>query len=117
MAIADFADADSDTSATVFWTVKAETGVLASASGTASMGIGGSIPSGPNPSGTKWQTCRNNVIYFHQRADGTAIDEKYVNRMLSIALTAFKTGSRIRVAINRSESGRCYTSQVFDQGP
>ncbi|MCH9692340.1 MAG: hypothetical protein K0U59_09835 [Gammaproteobacteria bacterium] len=116
VAIANFADAESNMSPAVFWTVKAESGVLASASGSAYIGIGGSIPSGPNPAGTEWQKCKSNIIYFHKKADGTVIDDKYVNRMLSVALTAFKTGSKLRVAIDRDESGRCYTSQVFDQG-
>ncbi len=116
-AIANFADADSNTSAPVYWTVKAEGGVFASANGTAYINISGYVPSGPNPAGTKWQECKSKIIYFYRKADGTAIDDIYVNRMLSVALTAFKTGSKIRVAIDRSESGRCYTSQIFDQGP
>lgn len=98
-----------------FWTVKAK-GIHTTTSGTSAIFIGGYKPTGPNPADTVWEGCHQNFIYFHQRADGEKVDEQYVDRMLSIALAAFKTDSYIRVGINRSESGRCYTSQVFNQG-
>jgi hypothetical protein len=53
---------------------------------------------------------------MHKTADGTAIDDKYADRMLTIALAAYKTDSRIRVKIERDDSGSCYTNQIYDQG-
>lgn len=102
--------------AAVYWTVKADNGIYSTSAGTAAINIGNYIPTGPNPAGTVWEECSNNWIYFHKKADGTLIEEKYVDRMLSIALAAYKTNSNIRVGIDRDASGKCYTSQIFDQG-
>nr|VFK81340.1 MAG: hypothetical protein BECKSD772D_GA0070982_13152 [Candidatus Kentron sp. SD] len=102
--------------ATVYWTVKAENGVHTTSSGMVAINIGNYQPTGPNPSSTVWEACSHNWIYLHKAADGTIIEDKYVDRMLSVALAAYKTDSRIRVAIDRDASGRCYSAQVFDQG-
>jgi hypothetical protein len=55
-------------------------------------------------------------VYFHITAENERVEEKYIDRMLSVALSAFKTGSSVRLAIKRSETGKCYTSQIFDMG-
>lgn len=104
------------THAAVFWTVKAA-GVHTSTSGTVAINIGPNIPTGPNPSGTEWVSCTSNWVYFHKRADGSSVEEKHVDRMLSVAISAFKTGGRLRLAINRDSNNKCYTAQIFDQGP
>ena len=99
-----------------FWTATAD-GIYSTADGTTAINLNNTIPDSPNPAGTVWEPCRDNWIYFHQYEDGTAIDSEHINRMLSIALSAVKTYSRIRIGITRSESNRCYTSQIFDVGP
>lgn len=105
----------SQSHSTVFWSVKA-TGIHTTTDGTAAINIGSSEPVAPNPSETVWAACHQNFIYFHKKADGELVSDAYVNRMLSVAMGAFKTDSWIRVGLNRSESGRCYTSQIFDNG-
>ena len=88
---------------------------MATSDGRVAINIGKYQPTGANPSDAEWVACKDNWIYFNQKYDGTPIDEKYVDRMLSIALAAYKTDSHIRVAITRSDTDRCYTSQIFDQ--
>ena len=100
----------------VFWTVKAQNGVHTTTTGTVAINIGNYSPTGANPAGTEWVDCASNWIYFHKTADGDLVEDKYVDRMLSVALAAYKTDSRIRVGINRDASGKCYTTQIFDQG-
>jgi hypothetical protein len=102
--------------AAVFWTVKATKGILTTSAGTVAINIGDYSPTGPNPAGTEWEDCKNNWIYMHKTADGTAIDDKYVDRMLSVALAAYKTDSKIRVQIERDDTGYCYTAQIYDEG-
>ncbi|WP_444908292.1 hypothetical protein ACJJIR_10315 [Microbulbifer sp. SSSA008] len=98
----------------VYWTVYAWNAVHVTSSGTAAINIGNSNPYNPNPSETLWEPCKDNMIYFHQSADGTLIEEKYVDRMLKVALAAVDfNGSRMRVAIDRDENGNCFTSQVY----
>ncbi|WP_153301718.1 hypothetical protein [Endozoicomonas arenosclerae] len=99
----------------VFWTVKA-TGIHTTTSGTVAINIGSSTPTGANPSGTEWESCDSNWIFFHKKADGSMVNEKYVDRMLSVAMSSFKTGSRLRLGISRDVNGKCYTSQIYDLG-
>lgn len=101
--------------AAVYWTVKVDNGIMATSNGAVAINIGGYQPTGANPSGTEWEACKDNWIYFNKKSDGTLVEDKYVDRMLSIALAAYKTDSHIRVAITRSDTNRCYTSQIFDQ--
>ncbi|PHQ83181.1 MAG: hypothetical protein COB58_10630 [Thalassobium sp.] len=102
--------------ATVFWTVKAEAGVYVTNSGVVAINIGSYVPITPSPIGTAWEPCANGWIYINKKADGSVNDEKYIDRMLSVALAAFKTNSNIRIGIDRDPSGSCYTMQIFDQG-
>lgn len=89
---------------------------MATTAGVVALNIQSYTPTGPNPSNTEWVPCVSNWIYFHQKSDGTAVEDKYIERMLGIALAAFKTNTPIRVAIKRDEAGKCYTSQIFDLG-
>ena len=100
----------------VFWTVKAESGVLVTKTGIAAINIGNFQPLSANPPDTAWIPCEGNWIYFHQEADGTPIDDKLIDRMLSAAFTAFKTDSYIRVGISRNADNFCYSSQIYDSG-
>jgi hypothetical protein len=99
--------------AEVFWTVKTENGVLTSSSGTVAINIGNNTPTSPNPSGTNWNPCNNNWIFLNKTADGSTINSKYIDRMLAVALVAYKTDTAIRVKIERDASNNCYSSQIF----
>ncbi|MCP4748807.1 MAG: hypothetical protein GY874_22150 [Desulfobacteraceae bacterium] len=99
-----------------YWTVKAQNGVIANADGKVLINIGNYQPTGPNPADTVWSSCKSNWIHLHVTADGTEVEKEALNRMLSIAIVAFKTNSRIRVAITRDSLGKCYSSQIFDVG-
>lgn len=100
----------------VYWTTKINGGVHATAGGTVAINIGNYTPTGPNPSNTVWQECKNNWVYLNKKADGTRIEDKYIERMLAIAISAYKTDSRVRLSITRDEAGKCYSSQIYDQG-
>lgn len=100
----------------VYWTVKAEGGVIGTQSGSLGINIKNHQPTGPNPAGTVWESCYQNWIYFHTNEKHEAVDEKHVDRMFAIALAAQKTGNAIRVNVLRDEMGKCYTTQVYDLG-
>lgn len=100
---------------TVYWTIQ-PTGLLTSATGTAGFQLGNNIPINPNPAGTVWVACEGNWLYFHRSASGAATPSPELNRMLAVAIATYKTGSRVRVSVERDAQNRCYTSQVFDQG-
>jgi hypothetical protein len=100
----------------IYWTVKADGGIMTTSSGISATNIASYIPTGLNPSDSIWESCKNNWVYFNKAADGSFFEEKYIDRMLSTALAAYKTNSLIRVAIERDASNNCYSSQVFDQG-
>lgn len=104
------------THSATYWTVKAENGIMATSSGRLAINLGRYIPTGPNPSGTAWEECYQNWIYFNKRADGTLVEEAFADRMYSTALAAYKTDSHIRVSIDRDSGGRCYTTQIYDIG-
>lgn len=107
----------SQSNATEYWTVKAEGGVLAKANGQVAINIGSFQPISPNPPTSVWTSCPSNWIYFHQTVDGAAVDPDQLDRMLAIVMSAFKSGSRIRIALDRDTAGTCYTANVLDQGP
>jgi hypothetical protein len=98
----------------IFWTIKIK-GIYVSNSGQAAIAIKGT-PSSPNPSGTTWTDCKKNWIYFHKNVDGELTPDKYLDRMLSVAMSAQKTQTSVRVGIARSPSNYCYTYQIFDLG-
>ena len=100
----------------VYWTVKAEGGVIATTAGKVAINIGAYQPAGPNPAETVWESCHQNWINFHVNEKGEPISEKHVDRMFAIALAAEKTGNALRVNILRDESGNCYTAQMYDMG-
>ncbi|MGI0116197.1 hypothetical protein [Zooshikella sp. RANM57] len=102
------------THATQFWTVRIDGGIHTSSQGAAALNTGKFQPSGPIPRGTQWVACKGNWIYFHKNAKGQLIDERFVDRMLSVAISAFKTKSYVRVALERDSKNNCYTSQIFD---
>ena len=85
----------------IYWTVKATGGIHTNISGAVALSIEGYTPNNPNPPGTKWEPCNENWIFFNKTANKTEINEKYVDRMLSVALAAYKTNARIRVAVER----------------
>ena len=101
--------------ASVFWTVQAK-GIMTKFDGTAVINISDNMPTSPNPSGTEWITCKDNWIYFHKAADGTIVEDKYVDRMLSVALSAIKSGTHLRISVDRDSNNRCYTNQMYDLG-
>jgi hypothetical protein len=98
------------------WSVLASNGIMATSSGTLAINIGSvKEPVSLSPS-KKWEPCASNWIYFHKALDGSNPSVKQLNRMLSIALAAQKTGNRIKVEIMRSSTNRCYTSEISDLG-
>ena len=103
-------------SAGEFWTVRIDAGITTSASGNTGINIGQFQPTDPNPATATWAPCNSNWIYFHKKANGELIEDKFVDRMLSVAIAAYKTKSRVRVSLERDASGNCYTSQIFDMG-
>lgn len=103
-------------SSSTFWTLKAEGGVLAAASGSVGINIKNYQPTSPNPADTVWESCHQNWIYFHQYANGDEIKEKQVDRMFAIALAAEKSNRHLRVNIVRADNGKCYTTQIYDLG-
>ena len=105
----------SEASAAVYWTVEIK-GIVSTNAGLVEINIEDQVPSSPNPSGTDWISCKNNWIVLSKMVDGTAVEGQYVSQMLSVALGAFKTNSKIRVSIDRDSSNNCYTSQIFDLG-
>ena len=108
--------ASASVNAAEYWTAYIK-GVHTTTNGTVAVNIGSTqTPFGPNPAGSVWESCSGNWIYFHTDASGNAIKEVYIDRMLSTAISAFKTGTKVRFSISRSSSGKCYTGQIFDQG-
>jgi hypothetical protein len=108
--------ASSNVMAGEYWTVNI-TGLITTTSGRVAINIGNGTPIGPNPADAVWAACNSNWIYFDTDADGHAVEDKYVDRMLMAATSAFKTGTKVRVSITRKSSNNsCYTSQIFDIG-
>jgi hypothetical protein len=103
-------------SAAEYWSVKAKGGIHTTIDGTVAINIGNYSPSYPSSASSSWVPCKNNWIFFNKTSGGTNVEDKYVDRMLSVALAAYKTDSIIRVGIDRDSSGYCYTMQIFDQG-
>lgn len=108
----EFSSADESTT----WSVLASNGVMATSAGTLAINIGNVNKPINLSSDAIWQPCASNWIYFHKMLDGSTPSVKQINRMLSLALTAQKTGNRIRVNILRSSTNRCYTSEISDLG-
>lgn len=100
----------------VYWSVKISGGVYAKSDGSVAFNIGAYQPTGANPAGTEWVACRNNWVFFHKDSSGVAYSDRSIDRMLSVALAAYKSGATIRVNISRDASNNCYTHQIFDQG-
>lgn len=97
------------------WTVKAEGGVIAKSNETAAINTGQIPPLKPNPKDAQWR-CRYNNVWFHRNEKGEAFDDKAVDRMLTVALSAFKSDSYIRVCFKQDSNNDCYTYQMFDIG-
>lgn len=99
----------------VFWTIKIN-GIITTSTGRVDIDLGGYTPTGPNPAGTSWVACPSNIVRLATNASGAAVNEKYVDRMLSVALSAYKTNANVRLNIERDGAGNCSSTQVFDQG-
>lgn len=98
------------------WSVLATNGIMATSAGTLAINIGSTITPNNLSSNIPWQPCASNWIYFHQELGGSTPSAKQLNRMLSVALSAQKTRSHIKVNIMRSSTNRCYTSEISDLG-
>jgi hypothetical protein len=99
----------------VYWTVK-PTGILTSSSGRVLIQHSAQNATSPNPGGTQWEACSQRFIILDKDINGNKVDDKHLDRMLSVALSAQKTGSRLRLRVTRDSSNNCYTSQVYDLG-
>ena len=96
---------------TEFWTAKIK-GVQTSVAGAVAVFVPDS-PVSPNPKEASWQGCDGNFIYFHQDANGKAINADAINRMLSVATAAWVAEKSVRLGITRDSRGKCYTAQIF----
>jgi hypothetical protein len=99
----------------VYWTVK-PSGILVTSSGRVVIQHSTSTPTGPSPAGTQWTQCSQRMIILDKKLTGEEVTDKYLDRMLSVALAAQKTGSRLRLRIERDNNNNCYSSQVYDVG-
>lgn len=108
-----FLSAFSSFAFSVYWTIK-PTGTMANTRGQVAVNFGNNIPTSPNPSDSQWESCYGNWLYFHETQNGEPVSDAMVSNMLAIALSAYKTNQDIRVGVERDESGKCYTTQIFE---
>ena len=99
--------------ATDYWTVKIKGGVISKSNSFTAIHLGGYQP---HETGKQWTQCNNGWIRFDKTHSGTVVSEKSIDRMLAVALTAFKTNGFVRVGIDRDASNNCYTNQMWDRG-
>lgn len=99
----------------IYSTVKID-GIHATSSGVVAINLGKNIPTGLNPSTSVWERCKNNWVFIHKDNKGNKINEKYVDRMLSVSLASFKSNTSVRLNIKRDSLNNCYSSQIYDLG-
>lgn len=99
----------------VYWTVT-PTGIIATSGGKVAIQHSTTGATSPNPAGTPWTECKSRLILLNKNASGSVVDDRFLDRMLTIALAAQKTGSRLRLRIDRDQNNNCFSNQVYDMG-
>lgn len=99
--------------ATEYWSMKV-TGIITRSDGNVAINIGTNQPTNPYPSGATWVACVGNWIFFHRDENWISVGDQEINRIMSVALTAYQSNHDVRVGMNRDSGGTCFLTSLHD---